>query len=331
MPHRDESGERCCYPGYMTPPSHKLAIVIPTIGRHAELRRMLASVAAQTRLPEQVLIVGEGEGMAELAREFPRLNAEFISMPGSSICDARNRGTQLARPECTLIAFMDDDILLEPQAISALLDFWEHASDDLGGTGCNLVNYPTLQAGRLKALRLTSRLELYDSSKGAVLRSGIHTMMPGIREDTYVRWLPTYAVVYSRLALNEFWFDEWFVSYSYLEDLDLSYRIGKKYKLAVVAEARFYHYPSEVGRPSDYRFGKKEVLNRLYFVSKHRELSRRLCRVALVIRALMTILLGLRKFEISYFKRAAGNFAGLLLGLDGSSLDARRTRTHELS
>jgi GT2 family glycosyltransferase len=273
---------------------------------------MLASLAAQTRLPEQVLIVGEGEGLAELAREFSQLAAEFISLPGSSICDARNRGTQLARPECTLIAFMDDDIVLEPQAIRALLDFWEHASDDLGGTGCNLVNYPSLQAGRLKALRLTSRLELYDSSKGAVLRSGVHTMMPGINENTYVRWLPTYAVVYSRQVLDEFWFDEWFVSYSYLEDLDLSYRIGKKYKLAVVADARFYHYPSAVGRPSAYLFGKKEVLNRLYFVSKHQELSRPLCCLALSIRGVISMFLGITRLHGYSLKRLAGNITGFL-------------------
>ncbi len=288
----------------------KLAIVIPTIGRLAELRRMLASLAAQTRLPDQVLIVGEGDGVAQVPLEFPRLDAHFISMPGSSICDARNRGTRVARPECTLVAFMDDDIVLEPDAVENLLSFWETAPESLGGTGCNLVNYPSPPAGWLKALRVASRLGLYDSKKGAVLRSGTHTMMPGIRENTYVRWLPTYAVVYSRRVLDEFWFDEWFESYSYLEDLDLSYRIGKKYRLAVVAGARFYHYPSRVGRTSWYAFGKKEVLNRLHFVNKHPELSTPLCCLTLSIRALMSIFLGVRELEPGYFKRVAGNLVG---------------------
>jgi GT2 family glycosyltransferase len=311
---------------------HKIAVVIPTIGRDAELMRMLGSVAAQTRLPEQVVIVGEGDGNAEIAREFPQLNAEFISLPGSSICDARNRGTRAARPDIDLIAFMDDDIVLEPRAIEALLGFWETAPEHLGGTGCNLLNYPSLHARRLKALRLTSRLGLYDSSKGLVLRSGIHTMMPGIREPTYVRWLPTYAVVYSRRVLEEFSFDDWFESYSYLEDLDFSYRIGKRYRLAVVAEARFYHYPSETGRPNWYVFGKKEVMNRLYFVSKHQELSRPLCCLALFIRALMSILLGVTKFESGYFKRVAGNFTGLFLALGGgANASARKRRPHGLA
>jgi glycosyltransferase involved in cell wall biosynthesis len=311
---------------------HKLAIVVPTIGRYAELRRMLSSLAQQTRWPEQVLIVGEGGGNAEIAEEFPQLHAEFISFPGSSICDARNRGVQAARPDNDLIAFMDDDIVLEPQAIQALLGFWDQAPEDLGGTGCNLVNYPSFDAPRLKTLRLTSRLGLYDSRRGVVLRSGIHTMMPGIQETTYVQWLPTYAVVYSRKVLGEFSFDEWFETYSYLEDLDFSYRIGKKYKLAVVADARFYHYPSRVGRTSAYLFGKKEVLNRLHFVSKHPELSRPLCCLALLIRALMSIFFGFAEFESDPFKRVAGNLTGLFLArARGPNAAASEKQTHGLA
>lgn len=293
--------------------NHKIAVVIPTIGRYDDLRRMLASLAVQTRLPEQVLIVGEGDGNAEIAREFPQLHAEFISLPGSSICDARNRGAQAARPDVDLIGFFDDDIVLEPQAIEALLRFWANAPKSLGGVGCNLVNHLPVYARGLKSLRLTSRLGLYDSAKGAVLRSGFHTTMPGIEQSIYVRWLPSWAVVYSRKVLAEFSFDEWFESYSYLEDLDLSYRVSKKYRLAIVADARFYHYPSNLGRPNAYLFGKKEVLNRLYFVSKHPELSRPLCCLALSLRVSMSFFLGLAHRDGGYFKRVAGNVAGFVL------------------
>ena len=206
---------------------HKIAIVIPTIGRYAELRRMLASLAAQTRLPEQVLIVGEGAGNAEIARGFPQLNAEFIPMPNSSICGERNRGARQARPDVDLIAFMDDDIVLEPPAIEAFLRFWETAPEDLGGASCRFANHPRIYAPRLKNLRAVSRLSLYDRRDGLVLRSGVHTQMPNIEQDTYVQWLPSGAVVYSRKVLAEFRFDEWLEGYSHLEDLDHSYRIGK--------------------------------------------------------------------------------------------------------
>jgi GT2 family glycosyltransferase len=295
----------------MTHTPHKLAIVIPTIGRYAELRRMLSSLAQQSRWPEQVIIVDEDESSCVFEREFPELNLRVVVLPGSASAK-RNAGLRAVLSEMTLIGFMDDDILLEPQTIETLVGFWDRAAEDLGVTGCSLVNYPSLDAWRLKTLRLTSRLGLYDSRKGVVLRSGIHTMMPGVSEDTYVRWLSSMAAVFRRRVLEEFTFDEWFQGYSYLEDLDFSYRIGKKYKLTVVAGARIYHYPSEVGRPSAYLFGKKEVLNRLYFVSKHPELSRPLCFLALCVRAFMSVWLGVSRFEAHYFNRVAGNVAGIL-------------------
>jgi GT2 family glycosyltransferase len=43
----------------VTHTSNKLAVVIPIIGRNAELRRTLASLTQQTRLPDQVLIASE--------------------------------------------------------------------------------------------------------------------------------------------------------------------------------------------------------------------------------------------------------------------------------
>ena len=291
---------------------HKLAIVIPTIGRYDDLRRMLNSVAAQTRLPDEVVIVDQDETSQRFTSEFPQLRIRVIPLPGSASLK-RNAGFRAARPDADLIGFFDDDIVLEPQTFEALLDFWERAPDDLGGAGCNLGNHPPVYARSLKNLSLASRLGLYGTAKGAVMRSGFQTTMPGIEQDTYVRWLPSGAVVYSREVLEEFGWDEWFESYSYLEDLDLSYRVSKKYRLAMVAGARFHHYPSSIGRPNWYLFGKKEVLNRLYFVSKHPELSRPLCCLALSIRAAMSIGMGLGRRDFGYFKRVAGNFSGFLL------------------
>jgi GT2 family glycosyltransferase len=307
----------------MTQPPDKLAIVIPTIGRHAELRRMLASLAAQTRLPDEILIMDQDRSSVALVKEFPQLKIQVVAVPGSA-ASKRNAGFRAMSPDIELVGVMDDDIELEPQAIDALLKFWKQAPDDLGGAGCNLVNHPPTLAPRLKGLWLTSRLSLYDSTKGAVLRSGIHTMIGCVDHHSYVHWLSSMAAVFPRRVLDEFMFDEWFQTYSYLEDLDFTYRIGKRYRLAVVADARVYHYPSAVGRPSAYLFGKKEVLNRLYFVSKYRELSRPLCCLALCIRGLMSIVLGAIRFKADYFERAAGNLAGALWAMNRGWKVARR-------
>lgn len=273
---------------------------------------MLASLARQTRRPEEVIIVDEDESSCAFRHEFPELNLRVVVLSGSASAK-RNAGFRAASCNITLVGFMDDDIVLEPTAIGAMEAFWEQADPALGGTSCNYLNAPGGFAQGLKQFKPLSKFGLYEHQPGGVARSGFHTRVASLQETTYVRWLPSGAAFYAKDALNEFPFDEWFESYSYLEDLDLSYRIGKKYKLAVLADARFYHYPSEVGRASAYSFGKKEVLNRLYFVSKHPELSRPLCCLVLSLRALMSIIHGIGRFQARHFERVAGNLAGFAI------------------
>lgn len=273
---------------------------------------MLRSVAQQTRPPDQVVIVDEaGEGGA-LAGEFSHLNISVTTFPRGSASAKRNRGAQCVAPDIHLIGFMDDDIVLEPQAMEAMWDFWRNAPEEVGGASYNWMNQPPLFASRLKSLGFVSKLALYDSRGGVVLKSGFHTVIGAVTKTQYVQWLPSGAVVYRRHILEKHSLDEWYGGYSYLEDLDFSYDLGKKYKLAVVAGARFYHYPSRLGRIDSYAFGKIEVANRFHFVRKHPELSRVRCFFALMIRLLISVFLGLRNLDGSYFKRAGGNIVGLV-------------------
>jgi hypothetical protein len=109
-----------------------------------------------------------------------------------------------------------------------------------------------------------------------------------VSETVFVEWLPSGASVWRRGVFDSFRFDPWFDGYSYLEDLDFSYSVGKRYRLAIVAGAGFCHYPSASGRGAAYQFGKKEVQNRLYVVRKH-HLSLPRCYLGLFLRMLMTL------------------------------------------
>jgi len=302
----------------MTLPSGEIAIVIATVGRCDDLRKMLSSVAAQTRLPAQVVIVDEaGEGN-ELARAFPQLNILVTTFPRGSASAKRNRGIECVPREIELIGFMDDDIVLEPQALAAIGDFWQSSPPGLGGVSCNLENQTPVFASRLKSLPLASRLALYDARGGVVLRSGFQTLLGCVAQNQEVQWLPSTAVVYHRQVLAEHRFDEWYQDYSYLEDLDFSYSISRQYQLVVLAEARFRHYPSPIGRTDPYLFGKKEVLNRLYFVRKHPELSTVACVFALAIRASISVFWGVTRLDGAHFRRVGGNVAAAFSTLIGT-------------
>jgi hypothetical protein len=163
----------------------------------------------------------------------------------------------------------------------------------------------------LKNSALAERLGLYSSKSGSVSRSGWQTIIEEIAETQFVDWLPSGAVIFRKEVYIQHVFDEFFDSYSYLEDLDFSYTIGRNGRLAVVADSGFSHFPSPTGRVSARQFGQYEVRNRLYFVRKH-GLSLARCYLGLAIRLAMSVCSGLVRLDSNLFNRAFGNIEELI-------------------
>ncbi len=291
---------------------HKLAFVVPTKDRPDDLGRLLGSLAGQTaRVSEVVVVDGGDRPFGPLAGAYPGLPVRVLRHRPASATRQRNVGIDAVGPEATLIGILDDDAVLTPDAVEVMLGYWDSAPDRLGGASFNLVNHPPLFAPGLKHLPLAERLGLYSARKGAVLSSGFQVMLEGVAENIDVEWLPSGTSVWRREVLGRFRFDEWYGGYSYLEDLDFSYRVGRSYGLAVVAGARLFHYPSPRGRLGGYRFGRREVTNRLHFVRKHPELSVGKCYLALSVRAGLSLVQAVRCRKAYYLERMAGNVAAL--------------------
>jgi glycosyltransferase involved in cell wall biosynthesis len=90
------------------PKPSTIAAVIATHNRSGPLRRALASVMAQTRPPDEVIVVDDGstDNTARwIPREFPAV--AYIRQENSGVSAARNRGVASSRSEW--IAFLDSD------------------------------------------------------------------------------------------------------------------------------------------------------------------------------------------------------------------------------
>jgi GT2 family glycosyltransferase len=291
----------------------KIAFIVATKDRPAELRRMVESLERQSRPPEQVILVDGGELPVQgVAEEFTSLRIEYLRCVPPSGTRQRNEGLKRVLPGITLVGFLDDDVVLEKDALHNMMAFWQQARQEVGGAAFNLINHPPLFASWLKSLPLSERLGLYSREKGVVLPSGFHTMIGHAARTTFVRWLPTTAVTWRKAVFDAFRFDERFQGYSYLEDLDFSYDVGKNFRLAVVADASYHHHPAPTGRGSGYEFGRREVINRIYFVRKHGELSVIRCCAGLMIRMVISLFLASRGETGYYLQRIRGNLAGLL-------------------
>jgi len=291
----------------------KLTFVVATRDRPDELRRMWRSLCRQTRPPDEVVVVDAGAGPSPLEGLDPAaFPATHIRAERPSSAGQRNAGLDAVSPGTDLVGFLDDDAVLEEGAVEEMLRFWEGADGAVGGAAFNMTNHPPLRAARWKSLPFVEHAGIYGRKPGVVLKSGFQTMIGTVAETTPTAWLPSTASVWRREVLRHHRFDEWFDGYSYLEDLDFSYGVGKSLVLKVVAGARYAHHPQASSRLDPFRFGRKEVANRLYFVRKNPELSPGLCRLALCLRMLMSLADGILRGKGQELRRARGNLVSLL-------------------
>lgn len=96
------------------------AIVIPTFNKASLLGRALASVAAQTRPPDEWLVIDDGSGddTQGVVEGFADRGARYIHQPNQGVSAARNKG--LAASTADYLLFLDDDDTLAPEALELL-------------------------------------------------------------------------------------------------------------------------------------------------------------------------------------------------------------------
>ncbi len=305
-------------------PPFRLGIVVATKDRPDDLRVMLASLAAQSVPPDQVVVVDASATPVEsITRRFPTLDVLYLRHLPPSAAAQRNAGLAAVRPDIDLIGFMDDDAVLEPGAMEHMFAFWACSSSRVGGASFNLLNPPGRVLTGLKGTRLVSWLGIYDRQRGGVARSGWQSVVGTAARDVRVEWLPTTASVWRRGVFCGGGFDAHYDGYSYLEDLDFSYGVSREHELWVVAAAGFRHHPSSGGRIDRYQFGKIEVVNRLHVVRKHRLCVWR-CYLGLLVRMGLTLASAVVSSSRAELDRLRGNLAGL--GLRGASVGSRTAR-----
>lgn len=286
---------------------HKISLIVATKDRPDDLRTLLRSLCKQTTPPDEIVVVDASHQAIEpIMAEFSELRIRYLKHWPPSAAAQRNAGIDASDPASTLVGFADDDTTFEPSAFANMINFWNEAGPDVLGASFNLRNYPHRGHSFLKHSPLAERLGLYSSKPGSVSPSGWQTVTEEIAEIQFVDWLPSGAVLFRREVFSQNLFDEVFDNYSYLEDLDISYTIGRAGRLAIVADAGFSHFPSSGGRISARQFGRCEVRNRLYFVRKH-HLSLSRCYLGLAIRLSMSICDGLVQRNTNQLRRALGN------------------------
>jgi glycosyltransferase involved in cell wall biosynthesis len=294
---------------------NRIAFVIPTKDRPDDLRKMLASLAQQTRRPDQVIVVdGSDPEVRRVVHEAHALDVEYVREFPPSLARQRNAGMARVRDDITLAGYLDDDIVLEPEAVQRMLDFWEGVGPDIGGAAFTITNNPPPGALNLKQF-----FAIDHAQPGRVLRSGFASTITPQPTDVEVEWLYGGATVWRRDVIARFPYDEWFIGTGFMEDIDFSYTVREHYRLFVVSQARLAHYSRPVRTDRQRLLGKWQVVNRMHVVRKHRArgLSSAAAWRASAGLFFLNMAAGIVRRKRDPLNRALGNAAGMLSELLG--------------
>ena len=279
----------------------RLSIIIPTKDRPKKLLRLIQKLKKYKFFFNEIIIVDSSDKINnKYIKKKLTLIDPTIKLVNSkpSISYQRNLGIKKTKKNNNYFMFLDDDIFFKDDSFKNMKKFIKR--NDYIGYSFNLSGENKSSFyDKLKKSKLSKKFGIYDGRIGAVSPSGWHSKIINVKKDTEVDWLPTRAVVYkSNLKLN---FDNFFSGYSYLEDLDFSFRARKKGKLVIVKEAVYFH-KNFIERKS-FEFGKKELINRYYFVKKNK-----LNLLSFLISTLIFIFLNLLNLRLQRF---AGNLLAL--------------------
>jgi GT2 family glycosyltransferase len=235
----------------MTPP---VSAIIPTVGRPELLRLCLESLAKQTVRIAEVVVVhcGRDSETLEVTTDSRWREAGFevrYFHHAERNC-ARQRNFAIEQAKHDFLLLIDDDIEVEPHWVEELFKpIW--ADPQVGATMGRVTNQPMATPTffwRLYRRLLHGHVEGFKPGKliGAALPNGFPTTA---EQPIACEWIGGGASALRRDAFESVGgFASFFTGSSPGEDLDLGYRLSRKWKVFYVPVAKCIHHQAPSGR-----------------------------------------------------------------------------------
>ncbi len=241
----------------------ELSVVIPTLNRGKLFHDTARQVLEQAHSDFDFWVVDQSDGPERVANEAfvaqlndPRLR--YVHLDRKGLPNARNEA--LARLDCRLVLFLDDDVvLLEPGFLAAHV----RAFDDPAVGGAT---------GRIVERSVRPNV---DYVAAHLSRSGRTLTNQWGTSSQDIQGLKGANMSYRFTAVNQVGgFDRNYIGTALLEDSDYSHRIGRAgWRLRYQADAELVHLSAQSGgvRVEDALRGERwRFRNTAYFVRRHR-------------------------------------------------------------
>lgn len=236
-----------------------ISVIIPTKNRPSDLENVVASLLVQTTPLAELLIVDQSEGedshhrvdrLMTAARRYPRplgVALRYLRRPQlNGGAAARNVAMDLAQG--SIFLFLDDDVILEPDFLSALLAAYAARPDAVGISGV-VTNYTRPPLAYLCWRALFARGCFHDDRQGIYWRARHRRRSAAVHRVTR---LGGGLMSFRAAAVQHVRFDESLTGVCDGEDVDFCARLGPDALLLMAPAARLTHCQSAIGRERDH-------------------------------------------------------------------------------
>jgi len=250
-----------------------ISIVTPTLGRPEEIAGLAGNLAGQSLLPQEWIVVDgadpqdyRSQEALETAGGFP-FGLNYIRHGGGTAVQ-RNIGIDAAKGD--YVAFVDDDIRLEPDFLKRIVEtFQEDTETQVGGVAGYVTNQhldpatsPRWRLYRKLGLFTTYEPGRYDYHVGYPINRYLQPPHDGLREIDFMgAGCSVWRAEVFRRGLR---FDEFFSGFGVLEDAHLALQAKRNWKLLEHGKARCSHLKAQSSRESGFSVGRKSAVNYRY-------------------------------------------------------------------
>jgi len=259
--------------------------------RPDSLKNLLDSVVLQTVMPDEVLVIDgstnlETSTFIKTATYSLPLSYFLVDAANRGLTKQRNFGVSKVHPTMDLVAFLDDDIVLEPTYFEEIRNSFQQDEQVVGVGGIDLKDY------RFKLINESIKLNNYlyyqfdgyyikESYRGVIrnilnLNSKFYSgIMPDFSHGRSIGFPLTdksyevdliigMSMTFRKKIFEKITFSSFFEGYGLYEDADFSIRALKFGKNIINTKAQVWHYHAPSGRPNQYEYGKMVVRNGWY-------------------------------------------------------------------
>ncbi len=258
--------------------SLRISVVTPTLGRPGEVRELLMNLSGQTRLPAEVILVDaappdQTATQRVVEEKLPSLPFPVIYVRhGGGTAIQRNVGIERAGGE--YIAFIDDDIRLEPTFLATIVQVFEEDAQRRVGGVAGYIDNQYLDAAKSERWRWYKRLKLfstyepgrYDFESGYPINRYMQPPFEGCRE---IDFMGAGCAVWRRgVFAGGLRFSDFFSGHGVLEDAHLALTAGRNWRLLECGSAHCRHLHAASSREDARLTAYKSAVNYRYvFIS----------------------------------------------------------------